>query len=841
MKKKINNNNKIIDKLNNTEENNTVKTNLNENIPKGMLRLRFSNNSYFDYETNTILRICPLLYDYHKPIKNNEFLMPEDVTKLYFLDFMFLIKNGYKEIEDYTTDCLIGLLKICDYFRNDNIAKQIVKDLIINKISEENCLDFLIYSYNKLNIQTNEMEHEFDTNIYFELFYKCLEIVEKNENILLKQYKKIKKVDKKLIDEILQKTFSHLIFGNYIMIETETNYSLISNEIEPENYFETGNYKTNITNNNAKKKSTNFITFQSLQYLIDLLYDIYHTNNFFDLLTLEYMQVFSSDSINELSQSPNPTFQVIIPIDEYKNYYEEYPIDLIINNKCIIFVLFYKLSDDSFNVCIKFGDNPNKKVKTFENNNVHTYSSSIDDNFCFKIFTFLSIVSISKNNHSKALSTQTNLKSLSNNKSMHVIFKLNNFSSLLNKYFIRFTNTNNNFNSISYSSSYDDSFTIIIKLKLCNIYSILTSYLLKNFSVLSNDDNIKKLNKQLLLLILKNKYINKKSENDLVKCLNKWLNDEINLKEDITELFDVIQWEKVDDEFIFEFLIKYSHMITGNVSYENIFIRAFQNKYNNISTIPILISNFLKSTQNIEYGTLFTNMKKNEKFNHAYMSMNNQIKSNDLIINISHSSNNLSNQKSLNQNNNQNSNNNNIKTNNINKNINNNELNHLGYNNNITINLNNKKYYHSSSKKIRRKQFIKNTLTTDKQSTNATNEPIEKTQLINFLLKHNIESNSNKNESNNIESIKNYNKKNNKNITNKIIYSRNEQKINNSFINNSNKINDYNYNYSYNNKNINNLKKINNTHNKSMSKDKKNYKIKNTIPINLKRNNINKN
>ena len=840
MKKKINNNNKIIDKLNNTEENNTIKTNLNENIPKGMLRLRFSNNSYFDYETNTILRICPLLYDYHKPIKNNEFLMPEDVTKLYFLDFMFLIKNGYKEIEDYTTDCLIGLLKICDYFRNDNIAKQIVKDLIINKISEENCLDFLIYSYNKLNIQTNEMEHEFDTNIYFELFYKCLEIVEKNENILLKQYKKIKKVDKKLIDEILQKTFSHLIFGNYIMIETETNYSLISNEIEPENYFETGNYKTNITNNNAKKKSTNFITFQSLQYLIDLLYDIYHTNNFFDLLTLEYMQVFSSDSINELSQSPNPTFQVIIPIDEYKNYYEEYPIDLIINNKCIIFVLFYKLSDDSFNVCIKFGDNPNKKVKTFENNNVHTYSSSIDDNFCFKIFTFLSIVSISKNNHSKALSTQTNLKSLSNNKSMHVIFKLNNFSSLLNKYFIRFTNTNNNFNSISYSSSYDDSFTIIIKLKLCNIYSILTSYLLKNFSVLSNDDNIKKLNKQLLLLILKNKYINKKSENDLVKCLNKWLNDEINLKEDITELFDVIQWEKVDDEFIFEFLIKYSHMITGNVSYENIFIRAFQNKYNNISTIPILISNFLKSTQNIEYGTLFTNMKKNEKFNHAYMSMNNQIKSNDLIINISHSSNNLSNQKSLNQNNNQNSNNNNIKTNNINKNINNNELNHLGYNNNITINLNNKKYYHSSSKKIRRKQFIKNTLTTDKQSTNATNEPIEKTQLINFLLKHNIESNSNKNESNNIESIKNYNKKNNKNITNKIIYSRNEQKINNSFINNSNKINDYNYNYSYNN-NINNVKKINNTHNKSMSKDKKNYKIKNTIPINLKRNNINKN
>ena len=835
-KKNNNNNNKIIDKLNNTEEKKTEKSNINEIIPKGMIRLRFSNNSYFDYDSNTILNICPLLYDYHKPNNNNEFLMPEDVTKLYLVDFMFLIKNGYKEIEDYTTDCLIGLLKICDYFRNENIAKQIIKDLIINKISEENCLDFLIYSYNKLNVQSNEMEHEFDTNIYFELFYKCLEIVEKNENILLKQYKKIKKVDKKLIDEILQKTFSHLIFGNYIMIETETNYSIISNEIEPENYFDTGNYKTNNTIN-VKKKPTNFITFQSLQYLINILYDIYHTNNFFDLLTLEYMQVFSSDSINELSQSPNPTFQVIIPLEEYKNYYEEYPIDLVINNKCIIFVLFYKISDDSFNVCIKFGDNPNKKVKTFENN-IYTYSSSIDDNFCFKIFTFLSIVSISKNNHSKALSTQTNLKSLSNNKSMHVIFKLNNFSSLLNKYFIRITNTNNNFNSISYSngSSYDDSFTIIIKLKLCNIYSILTSYLLKNFSVLSSDDNIKKLNKQLLLLILKNKYINKKSENDLVKSLNKWLNDEINLKEDITELFDVIQWEKVDDEYIFEFLIKYSHMITGNGSYENIFIRAFQNKYNNISIIPTLINNFLKSTQNIEYGTLFTNMKKNEKFNQAYMSMNNPInKSNDLLINISRSSNNLSNQKSLNKNTNPKLNS--IK-NNINKNTSNNELNNLGYNNNITINLNKKKYYHSSSKKIRRKQFIKNTLTTDKQSTNVTNEPIEKTQLINFLLKHNIESSLNKNDSNN-EHIKNYNKKNNKNINNKIIYSRNEKTINNSFLNNSNKNIDHNYNYSYNNINI--PKKNNNNYNKSISKEKNNHKIKNIIPFNLKKNNINKN
>ena len=835
-KKNNNNNNKIIDNLYNTEKKKSEKSNINEIIPKGMIRLRFSNNSYFDYDSNTILNICPLLYDYHKPNNNNEFLMPEDVTKLYLVDFMFLIKNGYKEIEDYTTDCLIGLLKICDYFRNENIAKQIIKDLIINKISEENCLDFLIYSYNKLNVQSNEMEHEFDTNIYFELFYKCLEIVEKNENILLKQYKKIKKVDKKLIDEILQKTFSHLIFGNYIMIETETNYSIISNEIEPENYFDTGNYKTNNTIN-VKKKPTNFITFQSLQYLINILYDIYHTNNFFDLLTLEYMQVFSSDSINELSQSPNPTFQVIIPLEEYKNYYEEYPIDLVINNKCIIFVLFYKISDDSFNVCIKFGDNPNKKVKTFENN-IYTYSSSIDDNFCFKIFTFLSIVSISKNNHSKALSTQTNLKSLSNNKSMHVIFKLNNFSSLLNKYFIRITNTNNNFNSISYSngSSYDDSFTIIIKLKLCNIYSILTSYLLKNFSVLSSDDNIKKLNKQLLLLILKNKYINKKSENDLVKSLNKWLNDEINLKEDITELFDVIQWEKVDDEYIFEFLIKYSHMITGNGSYENIFIRAFQNKYNNISIIPTLINNFLKSTQNIEYGTLFTNMKKNEKFNQAYMSMNNPInKSNDLLINISRSSNNLSNQKSLNKNTNPKLNS--IK-NNINKNTSNNELNNLGYNNNITINLNKKKYYHSSSKKIRRKQFIKNTLTTDKQSTNVTNEPIEKTQLINFLLKHNIESSLNKNDSNN-EHIKNYNKKNNKNINNKIIYSRNEKTINNSFLNNSNKNIDHNYNYSYNNINI--PKKNNNNYNKSISKEKNNHKIKNIIPFNLKKNNINKN
>ena len=64
------------------------------------------------------------------------------------------------------------------------------------------------------------------------------------------------------------------------------------------------------------------------------------------------------------------------------------------------------------------------------------------------------------------------------------------------------------------------------------------------------------ISKQLFILLIKNQKLNKKSENNLMKSILLWLDDEINIKEDISEIFYIIKWEKIDDDLIFELLIK---------------------------------------------------------------------------------------------------------------------------------------------------------------------------------------------------------------------------------------------------------------------------------------------
>jgi hypothetical protein len=127
------------------------------------------------------------------------------------MDFLFVVKNGINELEEFpgtNPNKFLNLIKVSDFFKNDNISIQIINDIIMKKINEDNSFDLLIFSYERLNISNNE---EVD-NCYFELFYRCLEIIGNNENLFLKNLDKIKNLDKKVIDELLQKTFSHLVY-----------------------------------------------------------------------------------------------------------------------------------------------------------------------------------------------------------------------------------------------------------------------------------------------------------------------------------------------------------------------------------------------------------------------------------------------------------------------------------------------------------------------------------------------------------------------------------------------------------------------------------------------------
>ena len=627
-----------------TEERATViisDTNTIYSPQPGNIIFKFSDGTISEYDINSISIINPLLFSNIDKNGNYEIILPNYINKSILMDFLFIVKNGIGELEDYSlnnTNKFLNLIRISEYFKNEKTSVLIINQIIIKKVNEDNAFDFLDFSYERLNTTSNE---ELD-NCYFELFYRCLEIIGNNEHLFLKNIDRIKHLDKKVIDELLQKTFSHLVYGNYIYIERDSDDNS-SNDIEPENYFETIQDETNNNNNQVKKKNTNFISMRNLNDLISCLYEIYGTNNFFKLLTLEYMSLFSQESISELNNAPNPTFHMKINLNDITNYYEEFPINFSINNKTIVFIIFYKISDDSLNVCMKFSNNKKKN----DNNNVNNIiMPPIEENFCFNIFTFLSIVKLSRGNNTKPLSSQTNLKCLNNNKSMHSIFKIANFTSAMNKSVYQdnqsFVNETYNYNN----NNNEEYFNISINLKLCYIHSVLSSYLLRNYSKLCDEPDIHKISKQLLILIIKNKFLNKNDENDIVIGINKWLDDEINIKEDITELFDVIQWDKVKDEYIFELMIKYSNMIVGNENVENIFIKAFQDKYNNNPYIKEIIKSLFKATSVINYSSLFTLMKKNEKFNLAYFNNNvhgTKINNNNLSISSNQNTNNTNN------------------------------------------------------------------------------------------------------------------------------------------------------------------------------------------------------
>ena len=667
---------------------------------------KYSDGSISEYDINSISSLNPILFSNIDKNINYEISLPDYITKNSLMEFLFILKNNLNEIEELEGNYpnnFLTFIKISDFFKNNQLSIKIINEILLTKINDDSVFDFLIFSYERLNKNNNE---EVD-NCYFELFYKCLEMIGNNENLFLKNLNRIKNLDKRVVDELLQKIFSHLIYGNYIYFENETE-DIIS---EPENYFDTIN-----DHEHQKKK---FISMNNLNNLITSLYDIYKTQNFFELLTLEYMYLFSHESISELNNVPNPTFQMKINVDDIENYYEEFPINFTINNKNIIFVIFYKISDDSFNICMKFGDNKNNKV----NNNNENY-----ENFCFKIFTFLSIVKVSYGSFCKPFSSQTNLKSLSNNKSMHNIFKLTNFTSAINKTKLMKENLNLSNNS---NSNY---FFFSINLKLCYIHSFLTSYFLRNYSKLCKLKEINKVSKQLLILVLKNKYLDKTNENDIVIGINNWLNDEINLKEDITELIDGIQWENVDDEYIFEFIIKYSNMIVGNELIENFLINGFQKKYNNALFILKMIKCLFKATNIINYGNLYTLMKKNEKYNLAYMSRNNMTNNNmaySLNSNINLNINNTQdcNKKYMNISLKQN----NINEKNVNLNCNNNDNNA-----NKTIYFKEKSKSYGFSKNINKNNLTNIKKTNIKQRIKSPQSSTDKKNIINIIIKPKI-------------------------------------------------------------------------------------------------------
>ena len=602
---------KEIINVDSNKKNNNNKTSFSRSLSysKPTIKFIFESGDELLIDKNIFLSINPKLSN-NKNFKikysNNNSIqiqIPKNIKKEDISLFYELIKyfknenkNIIKEEEVIEVKKIMNIFNISDLFLAEEFNMKFIRDILLKINYLEISLDIVNYSHKKLCIYSEKNDEI--NNVYFDLFYQSLEIISKNEQIVWNNLDKIKILDKKIIDEIIEKTFKNLIYGNTILVEEDEEIDAIKEEYE------------NIENN------LHIIKTDQLNKLIQFLMEINKSkNNFFDLITSEYAFLLSKNSILELKNLPHPSLQVDIHFSDYSFYCQEFPLDIILNRKKIILIVSYKTEDQSFNINIKLLNNramTQKNINSILEIDKISEEKYIEDNSCFKIFTFLTHVQITKGPEKITIATQNNLLSLSDSKTVYNILKISNFDNELRNFLIREPDK--------------EYFSVIVQIKLCYKYSTLASYLLRQFNLYYNDKNISKISKQLLMLILENKFLKINKNNEMVTSILLWLEDEINIKEDISCIFDIIQWDMVDECLIFELIIKYAHVIVGNKKLEKMFINIFEKKYNNSSTVANILKGLFNAGVKIEYNKLFIQMKKSQKNNKIYKYFNSEYK-----------------------------------------------------------------------------------------------------------------------------------------------------------------------------------------------------------------------
>ena len=572
---------------------------------KPIIKFIFESGNELSFDKNTFLLIKPILSNNNnliiKQLKNNNMqinfqnnITHEDLSLfLDILKYLYLKENKNKIVENIDKSKIMKIFNISDLFMSENFNMKFIKDILLKINYDDTIFEIIFYSYKKLCIYSEKKEEI--NNYYFDLFYQSLENISKKEQIVFNNLDKIKILDKKIIDEIIEKTFKNLIYANTILIEDNEEIDKINEEYE------------SIDNNNL-----HIININQLNKLIQFLIEINSKkNNFFDLITSEYAFLLSKDSILELKNLPHPSLQADIHFSDYSFYCQEFPLDMILNHKKIVLIVSYKTEDHSFNINIKLKNHRINKIRSINNvleMDKISEEKYIEDNSCFKIFTFLTHIMITKGPEKIIIATQNNLLSLSDSKTVYNILKISNFDNELRNFLIR--------------EPEKEYFSVIVQIKLCYKYSALASYLLRQFKLYYNDKNICKISKQLLMLILENKFLKINNNNEMVTTILLWLDDEMNIKEDISSIFGLIKWEEVDESLIFELIIKYSHIIVGNKNLEKIFINVFEKKYNNNIAVLNILKTLFSVGAKIEYNKLFTQMKISQKNNEIYKYFN---------------------------------------------------------------------------------------------------------------------------------------------------------------------------------------------------------------------------
>ena len=533
----------------------------------------FNDNRRIILSQNQVLNISTTFYYKHINKENGNIItLPDNISYESFTEFVDIYQKNSPILEEQISQenklivnenvDLVQLIQMSEYFENETFSIFLINELFLygeNKINKKNSYMLLILSFNKLNELNNNNNYNNEEDVecvWLDLFMKSLDVVGKN---LLSFFTdgKLDVFDKKIIDELFEKFSMNLISNDFIINSQENNIN--ENIVKSQN--QNNNEEQNNNNNNDKNKNSNIhnintinkeniekiihnenknneeenvIQIDTFRKIIEFLINRRSQNDFFCLLSNEFMKISSEENINEINNLPNPTFLLKLDVNEINNYYEEFPIENQINNneqKKIVFIIYYKKIEDSFTVSLKLI----KLEKQTGKNNSNNVSTNNNLSNTFDILTFLSSVSIEELDIK-----QINIKSIANNKSMHEILKINNFSKLL-------------------SSVSNEYLTLKIFLKPCYTHSMLCSYLYYNFEQLYDSKNIFKIPKSLLNTIIRKKQVNNNDINmdKMVICLFNWLNDEINIREDISEIIENIKWNNISLPLLFEFIIKF--------------------------------------------------------------------------------------------------------------------------------------------------------------------------------------------------------------------------------------------------------------------------------------------
>ena len=542
---------------------------------------------------------------YYRHINNeskNKIEVPNKITYEIFDEFIKVIKeqisNENKFVIKNTTN-ILQFIELSEFFENDNFTMFLISEYIICddiKINKNEAYALLIMSFNKLNklnINDKYNNDEDLENTWLDLFLKSLEIVGINLLYFFEQGK-LDIFDKKIIDELYEKFFMNLISSNYLInLNENSNDNDINNKKDDEidvdcNTNIINKEEKNGKNSNKLNKKENIINLNTLRKMVEYLMNRRAQSNFFCLLSNEFMKISSEESLSEINALPNPTFLLKLDINDIENYYEEFEIENQINNEeqKVVVVINYKKIEDSFNISLKLA-NINKQ---HNKNNKNIVTNKLD------ILTFLTVSSIEELNVK-----QNNIKSISNKKSKQEIFKINNFSKLLsfiNKKYL----------------------TLKIYLKSCFIHSMLCNYLFYDFENFYNNKSIYKITKNLLSIIIEKRFqhnIIDKNTDKVILCLLNWLDNEINIKENISEIIENIPWDNISLPLLFEFIIKCGKNISEK-QLENIFLNSLKGRNQNYKGKENFNQYIMKSlfiaSKNVDYITLFCDNIKMKKF-----------------------------------------------------------------------------------------------------------------------------------------------------------------------------------------------------------------------------------